>query len=157
MSLPSIDMPDWILAIAKLVGGDNQRIVLLGKHPLAKIYLKKRLSSSLKFTLIEERSEFYNEFRKLDGVCLLLVFGDGGFDFLKHNAADFRSKLLGIPIIEVYDNGNMLYDGTQEQFQIFNSPVRIYDDYASHQLCFEMERVLLEFHPTLREKIKIAR
>lgn len=125
MQLPSINMPKWIVAAAKLKGNAFNRIILLGNHPLAEIYSKDCQDMNIDFVWLKERRCIFAAIEKFEHACLLIIFGKDGAAYLRENSLELKAKLLGLPIVEVFDNS---WSETGEPFEIKTTPVRIYND-----------------------------
>ncbi|WP_455989964.1 hypothetical protein [Methylorubrum extorquens] len=144
MQLPSINMPKWIVAATKLKGEGYNRIILLGRHPLAEIYSNDCKGMNSDFVWLKERRCIFAALEEFERACLLIIFGRDGAAYLRENSSELKDKLHGLPIVEVFDNS---WPETNEPFEIKTTPVRIYYDEISHKLLQEMEAKILECYP----------
>lgn len=144
MQMPPINMPKWIVAAAKLKGESFNLIILLGDHPLARIYSDDCKDMNIDCVWLRERECIFVANDELKHACLLIIFGKDGAAYLRGSSSELKAKLLGLPIVEVFDNG---WSETGEPFEIKTTPVRIYSDKISHKLLQEMEAIILECYP----------
>lgn len=144
MRMPPINIPKWIVSAAKLKGDGFNRIALIGNHHLARIYADDCSSMGIEFIWFGDTKCIFDSFEQMEHVCLLIIFGEGSAAHLRKISSVLKCKLLGLPIVEVFDKVML---ETDEPYTIKTSPIRIYNDETSHKLMQEMERIILECHP----------
>ncbi|KQQ01182.1 hypothetical protein ASF59_03115 [Methylobacterium sp. Leaf121] len=80
---------------------------------------------NIDFVWLKERRCIFAAIEKFEHACLLIIFGKDGAAYLRENSLELKAKLLGLPIVEVFDNS---WSETGEPFEIKTTPVRIYND-----------------------------
>lgn len=59
---------------------------------------------------------------------MLVVFGNDGVAFLRHNELKLKYELNGLPIFHVCDNTSNMHERADLHLQIKISTVRLFDD-----------------------------